>query len=102
MPGCLFPLPKTARQTVPNDPEPMTSSRVIRLRDISHLSTSAFIVSMSSPSSTFVGLKHRNAANYLKIKPPSALVASKMAFGMPITANFTLILLKWDLSERLH
>ena len=67
MPGCPFPLLKTARQTVPNDPEPMTSSRVIRLSDISHLSTSATNVPNSSSSSTSVGLKNRNAEHYLKI-----------------------------------
>ena len=70
MPGCPFPRLKTARQTVPNDPEPMTSSSVIRLRDISHISTSPLNVSFSRPSSTSFGLKHRNAENYLEIKPP--------------------------------
>ena len=71
MPGCPFPLLKTARQTVPNDPEPRTSLRVIHLSDISHLSTSATNVPISSSSSTSVGLKDRNADKYLKTKPPS-------------------------------
>ena len=56
MPGCPFPLLKTARQTVPNDPEPMTCSKVIRSRDISQLSTSASNVTVKSSSSVFVAL----------------------------------------------
>ena len=86
MPGCPFPLLKTARQTVPNDPAPMTSSRVIRLRDISHLSTSAFNVPISSSSSTSLALKHRNVENNLKMKRPKVLVASKLAFVTQIMA----------------
>ena len=80
MPGCPFSLLKTARQTVPNDPEPMTSSRVMRLRDISHLSTSAFNVSILCCASASVGLKHGNAENYLKIKPSKVHVVSELVF----------------------
>ena len=56
-------------QTVPNDPEPMTSSRVIRLRAISYLSSATYNVSMSCSSPTSVTLKHRNTENYFKFKP---------------------------------